>query len=43
MSRSEQPGGDLPADATTDADGWTIDRERHVSEWAALFRTEPRG
>jgi hypothetical protein len=43
MSRSEQPTGDLEADAGTATEGWTIDRERHVSEWAALVRTEPRG
>ncbi len=42
MSRSEQPPA-VPrdADAATE-DGWAIDREEHVSEWAALFRTEPR-
>jgi hypothetical protein len=42
MSRSEPPG-DAGIDANAeDTPPWRIERERHLSEWAALFRTEPQ-
>jgi len=42
MSRSEQPPATTRDANAANDDGWAIEREEHVAEWAALFRTEPR-
>ena len=42
MSRSQPPGDTGLEAAAEDAPSWHIDRDRHLSEWAALFRAEPR-
>ncbi|WP_254824440.1 hypothetical protein [Haloglomus halophilum] len=43
MAGSEQSGAN-PGDRTPTANAspWHGERERHVSEWAVLFRTAPR-
>ena len=46
MSRSEEPSTAGPSEGPTDGEdagtaGWTVDRERHLDEWAALLEAPP--